>query len=288
MVALTPPGGRLSLVSSNATPTTDITGVAASSVYYVPDAHEFAPSFSSTLKGMYSFGPAVSLALTGLTANTNYDIFLYFVSNGTAQLSATAWTNDTTRAAPLVRWTVGGGGYSFLVDNNTSPRLYVGTIRTAALGQSEDSVARRYVWNMYNRKDRRMKAYDSGANYAYTTAAFRELRGGSTPGVSRVEFVTGLAEDSIVATAMSQASNSTIGIPMILGIGLDGTSTSVGFQSTSVSSVASHPVSPMSSAVVDPQLGRHFLCAMEYSQATGTCTWSPNNSISNLFAQLRM
>lgn len=85
-----------------------------------------------------------SRSLVGLTANTNYDIFIY-ENAGILELEPVAWTNNTTRATVL---DLQDGVF---VKNGAPVRRYLGTVRTTdTTGQIEDSPTKRLVWNYYN------------------------------------------------------------------------------------------------------------------------------------------
>lgn len=87
----------------------------------------------------------LSLSLSGYVADKNYDIWMYD-NSGTPTLESTVWTNNTTRATALAYQD------GILVKSGDPTRRYLGTIRTTATtGQCEDSISRRFVWNMYNR-----------------------------------------------------------------------------------------------------------------------------------------
>ena len=101
-----------------------------------------------------------SLSLTGLAANTNYDIFI-FENSGVLTLEAIAWTNNTTRATALALQD------GVFVKTGAPARRYLGTVRTTGTtGQIEDSLVRRFVWNYYNRIEKPLrKLYDTPYTY---------------------------------------------------------------------------------------------------------------------------
>src|SRR5690606_5347322 len=67
------------------------------------------------------------------------------------------------------------GGY---VKNGAPTRRYPGPIRiTATAGQTEDSAARRLVWNYAHRVRRNLLVIDgSNSSFAYSTTSFRAWR----------------------------------------------------------------------------------------------------------------
>jgi hypothetical protein len=98
-------------------------------------------------------------------------------------------------------------------------RRYLGTIRATAATTTEDSDSKRFVWNMDNRVDRFLKAFDTTDSWNYTTAAWRAANGSTTPGTARVDFVRGLAEDLVNAWNMSEINN--VGTRAAVGIRVD-------------------------------------------------------------------
>ena len=70
------------------------------------------------------------------------------------------WTNDTTRATAIDLQD------GIPVKHGDSTRRYLGTYYTTATGQTEDSVAKRMVWNQNNRTRRQMRRADTGTRSA--------------------------------------------------------------------------------------------------------------------------
>jgi len=108
-----------------------------------------------------------SIALPAVASQV-YDVFCY--SNaGVPTLELLAWTNDTTRATALVRTTTGT-----LTKSADLTRRYLGTVRTTtAAGQTEDSVAKRYLWNYYHRIRRGLHSRMDGKAWGSRTRPTR-------------------------------------------------------------------------------------------------------------------
>jgi hypothetical protein len=124
--------------------------------------------------------------LSGL-ANTLYDIFLYD-NSGTLALEAVAWTNDTTRATALVQQ---DGVY---VKTGDTTRRYLGTIRTVAAGQTEDSMTKRYVYNEANKVPRELRVIESVSSWTYSSSAWRAAHANNA---NRVGVVMGHRETPV-------------------------------------------------------------------------------------------
>ena len=108
-----------------------------------------------------------------------------------AQESA-AWTNNTTRADAISRV---NGVWS---KSSATTRRYVGTIRTTGTATTEDSNAKRYVWNMYNRVSVPSYQNDATGSWAVSAAgAWEAIHAGNA--AWKHEFVLGLSEDAVAA-----------------------------------------------------------------------------------------
>lgn len=136
-------GGRLSLISGQLYSPTGTTG---STLYYVRARNGDKVCLYSTITNQWAFYnlTELSLSLSGLAANSNFDIFIHN-NSGTLTLTSQQWTNDTTRAIDL---TIQNG---IRVLNSDLNKRYLGTIRTTStIGTCEDSPTRRFIWNHDN------------------------------------------------------------------------------------------------------------------------------------------
>lgn len=129
-----------------------------------------------------------SLSLT-LTSGKNYDVFLYNNAGTlTLELSA-AWTNDTTRADAL---TTQDG---IPVKSGATTRRHLGTIRASGTNTTEDSEAKRFVWNRYNQKGRSLRKSAAGAQHDYTsTSTWRYWNNDAT---NIYAFVVGSTDETV-------------------------------------------------------------------------------------------
>ena len=138
-------GGRLTLTTNVPVTSADVT--AAATLYYTPYKGNQISLLVSGSGWVMRFFTQLSISLAGLAANKNFDVFIYDVA-GTATIALTEWTNDSTRASAISL-------YEGIYVKTLDPfQRYVGTIRTLAVGQTEDSVTRRFVWNAYNKEMR--------------------------------------------------------------------------------------------------------------------------------------
>jgi hypothetical protein len=158
--------GRLTLVSGN--PTGEATG--ATSLYYTPYRGNRIDLYNGSVWVTCTFSQ-ITQSLTGLTINSNYDVFVYDsnADNVADTLDLVIWTNDSTRATTPV---LQDGIYC---KSGALGRRYVGTIRTigAFAGCSDDAglAGTRYVSNYYNQVLRTNGSIPTTASGTYTYAS---------------------------------------------------------------------------------------------------------------------
>lgn len=297
-----PPGARLTLTTALPVTVADVT--AAGTVYYALYRNDLAPIYNGTAWAATVF-TELSLVLDSDSGHTGYqqlgkNFDLFVVSDaGTLRLgTGPAWTSDTGRGTgagttELERkngiWTnkvsmtlrfgsASGNTITVAVNQGT----YVGTMRASANGQCEDSLAKRFLWNTYNRVPRAMRVTEGTDSWTYTTDTWRQMNGSTA---NQIAFVRGLDEDAIEAVAAGLATtDSASPVSLYTGIGLDSTtaySGIPGFESEVSSTVGRGSI--RSSYFGVPGLGYHFLAALERSAATGNTTWYGDIGLPLLF-----
>ena len=253
--------GRLTTESGVPVSTTDRT--AQSTLYFTPYRGNQVALYSGTAWA-YATLTERSLALSGLTSGKPYDVFLYD-NAGTLTLELVVWTNDTTRATALA---VQDGIY---VKTGAPTRRYVGTIYTTGTTTTEDSAARRYVWNMQHRVRRVLRnATETTASWAYTSTTVRQARASAA---NQLDYVVGLAEVPVDAEACGLCSV-TVNVVCAVGIGVEST-TANSAQTYQGLQVASGQVAgPRALYRGTPGLGRHVLTWLEWIHSvSGAVTW---------------
>jgi hypothetical protein len=84
----------------------------------------------------------------------------------------------------------------------------VGSFRTTTVsGQTEDSAAKRYVWNYYNRVRAPVLKFDSTDSWSYTSTTIRQANGAAA---NQVDIVVGLAETTLDLLGYGKPSEATI------------------------------------------------------------------------------
>lgn len=257
---------RLSLSPTLPVSTTDLATTNAQTIYLHPfgGGNKIA-LYDGSVWNIRTISSAISLSLSGYTAGALYDIWVRDVS-GTPTLDSTVWTNTTTRATAL------GTQDGVYIKSGDATRRYVGTIEILATGQSEESEARRFVWNMYNRIDRNLVCKDPTDSFAGgTTSTWRASNASNTVGVARVEMVVGLVEDLVKAQANSQSTNIS-GHISAAGVGINSITTNSA-QTFGGRSGASVAVAAYSLAIYSgylPAIGHHYLAWLDFTNTAST------------------
>ena len=255
--------GRLTLTSGLPVTTADVT--AATTVYFTPYLGNQIALFDGSATWNTLTFAELSFSVPA-TTSTMYDVFAFNNSGVVALDTPLAWTNDTTRATALV---LQNGVY---VKSGATTRRYIGSFRTTTVsGQTEDSLAKRYVWNYNNRVNRPMKAIDSTSSWTYTSLTFRQADANTA---NQLDMVIGVSEDLVIAFVNGVASQGGASLQMTVGLGINSTSTNSAI--TRVSSLittgggAYHAVGNYVGYLA---VGRNTLVWLEASQAVDTTTW---------------
>lgn len=286
-----PAQGRLTLTSGTAVTTSDVT--AATTIYFAPYQGNKVELYNGTSWVTQTF-TELSQATTDSTKSpaavandSNYDLFVWNDSGTLRCTRGPAWTSDTARGtgAGTTELEVLEGRYVNKIAITNGPAaqrgLYVGTIRSDGSAQINDSLAKRHVWNNYNRVIRAMKVIETTDSWTYTTATIRQANGSAA---NQLDIVRGLDEDSVSAEAVGAPGNSGGAVIALTGIGLDSTTAvTAGVWGVPVTQVAGIQANTWFRYYGLPGIGRHYLAWLEYSAASGTTTWYGDNGTPTLF-----
>lgn len=267
--------GRLTTESGVPVSTSDRT--AQGTIYYTPFIGAQVALYNGSAWSISSFTER-SLALSSLTSGKNYDVFLYDNGGTLTLILGPAWSTDTTRGTGVGTTEITRQDGVWVNAQNISggPNAtlgrYLGTIRTTGTATTEDSAAKRFVWNAQNRVGRPMFAVDTTNSWTYSTATWRQANATAT---NQIEFVRGLAEDPVTARVLSTSSSSSSSSGHANGIGLDRTNGNDAqiFHFVNINQVAAHAANYSGF----PGLGYHFMAWVEISVAVGTTTWYGDN-----------
>jgi hypothetical protein len=263
--------GRLTLESGVPISTTDQT--AKTTLYFTPYNGDRIALYDGANWSASAFTEK-SLSLSGYTASTNYDIFIYD-NSGTLTLESCAWTDGTTRATAL---TTQNGIY---VKSGNATRRYLGTIRTTATtGQCEDSGfgnttgSRRFVWNMYNQDDCENLTYDTTDNWTSTgNGTWSILNSGNA--AWKHEFVVGMSQ-KIKASILMTAYTGVSSYP-IIAVGFNSSSVTNRTQTAISFNSATSPTTFTCAGKTIFAPGYNYTCALGTTSAAGIATFLGDN-----------
>jgi hypothetical protein len=264
--------GRLTLTTGTPVTSADVTG--ATNIFFAPYGGNRIALYTSSAWKLYTF-TELTLALGTLTNDLPYDVFVHD-SSGTLTLTAVAWSSKTVRATAL---TTQDG---VLVKTGSTDRRYLGTFHTTATTTTEDSLAKRLLWNYYNRVRRPMRVLETTDSWTYTTATLRQANGAAA---NQLAIVVGVAEVGIEVRVVAINSNSGANVLTTTSIGEDSTSATIAgaLAGTTYSQGAGQPLSLQAGLTKHPAIGYHFYAWLEYSGASGTTTWYGDNGGTGLF-----
>jgi len=255
--------GRLTLVSGNPVTVNDVS--AAGTLYFTPFRGNQIALYSPLGWRLRTFAE-LELNLAGMAGGKNYDIFLSD-QNGILTMQAEAWTADITRAIAL-SWQDG-----VAVKSGAPECRYLGTIRTSASGQSEDSQLKRFVWNASNRCVRKLRVIESTTSWTYTSRTPRPFNNNIA---NRLEVVLGLLEDSLQVTfcAFGRVSSSAF---FSIGLGVDSTSEDDPMVIKNAGSSTSGDGITAVYCGLPGQAGYHYIQLLEIGGNSVTTTFFGNN-----------
>lgn len=287
------PGGRLTLTLSTPAPSTDV--VAATTIYYAPMNGSYVPIYNGTNVRQYQFtasdADTVGLSATlgsAWSATTNFDWFIT-LNGGVPVLCSNAWASDTARTVALALFRGMQTNATTMTSacriNNTTQitvaanqGTYIGTSRTNAAGQMDDSCVHRWLWNAYNQVQRNLcQVAETTANWPYTLTTWRQARGSSTNQIDTVIGLTGnLLDVRVAATGDTSAAGSFVAV----GIGINSTTVnSATLQQTTNCANCRAPITANWQGF--PAIGRQVFVWLEAAGvASGTNTYYGQN-ISN-------
>ncbi len=215
-------GFRLSLTSGSAV---SAEGTTASTIYLMPYTSNAIEVFFNNKWKFVRTNDLVSLALSGLTSGSNYDVFAYWQDQPTPklQLELQQWSDATNRLIALQRQD------GVLVKSTDFSRRYLGTCRTTSTTQVPDTTSKRFLWNYYNRVDRILSVVDSTDTWTFIAGNLSptyQPANGAVTGSNRVEYVSGDPENSVTLVVHAQglahgANSLTSSFTAAAGIGQD-------------------------------------------------------------------
>lgn len=295
-----PPQGRLTLTTGTPVMTATVSG--ATTIRYTPYVGNQLGLYDGTSMVMTTFTELSNITTNSSTGsagpaavatNSNYDLFVWSNAGTPTLTRGPAWTNDTTRSAGTALVMVNGiwlNNASITNGPAASRGTYVGTVRSNASSQidwilpvigSPPTAGVFNVWNAYNRVDVAATVQDNTATWTLGQTAFREFNSGTT---YEIRFLMGLQEDAVRMHVQSSATAASTGDYVLIGVGIDSTTTPTGPRSNGTNQPLIFGAS--STVYSSTFLGYHFIAALEATTAVQTATvYGPYNGMT---AQMRM
>ena len=289
------PQGRLTFSSTLPVITTDY--IAQTVIYYLPYVGQIVPVWNGTnftLQSIGATGVSLTLNTTNMPSTQVFDVYASMQS-GVLTLSAMYWGGNTARSTTVAGKT--GAGNASIVQknglwvnnaaisasdsfNNTTgiaiPQnqgTYLGSFYTTANGQSAMACRPAAgsggdnnflgLYNAYNRVRTLAVSRDSTSSWTYTGTTWRAADNSTS---NRITFVDGLQESYISADYTVSMTTSSGGVSTQIGVNLDSTSATPG-GSTPYTTLGS-PAPTTGSDIFYPQLGLHYVQAMELSSGS--------------------
>jgi hypothetical protein len=292
--------GRLSLTSAVPITITDVT--AATTVFLTAGQ---AP-VSNGINLIQNISAQLSIALDSNAGHTgyhqsgnNFDVFK-FIDNGLVRIgTGPSWASGAVAGSNTVRGTGAGSTAIQYLGNtgaqvNTNPivlrwgnaalsfttvpvsqAVYLGSFRTTADGQTEDSVLNRLLFNAFDIAERKLLKQYTGASTPYSVGAWQQAYASATNQVTVLLGVTG----TLVSMDVEDITVSSSTTPRIThaGIGIDSTtvnSADITSYNSPTTTVAANNVASYKGS---PGLGFHTIAGLQYGSSVGgdTITWFP-------------
>jgi hypothetical protein len=295
------PQVRLTLTTGVAVMISDV--AAATTIYCTPCGGRHVPLWDSTLSKFVptDIGGELSQGTTDATKspaavanNSNYDMFVWSDSGTLRCTRGPLWTSDTVRGtgAGTTELELLNGIYvnKVAITNGPGARLgtYVGTVRsngTATIDMkfgtsaSGGGMATFGVWNLYNQVLMRAKVQDSTASWTTNTGTARNVNASAT---NRVQFVSGLAMNSVSAFYKGLLTTAAVlSAQGKFGFGLDATAEdNIAFFATPTAAAWTAASNTPGSYL--PQIGFHYIQAIELADGANTATFYGNTALQGL------
>jgi hypothetical protein len=277
--------GRLSTSSSDDEPAST---TSAGTLYYIPAGGNMVTLFDGpgvvglnvhrnlVIKDYNTLNPYLTVNISGITTS-NYDVFLEIDPNppyDRIKATLVGWSNDSTRFVTLVP------ADGMLWFDSSKSRRYVGTIRGVGSGVVADNYARRFVYNHYNQRARRLSySYGGAASYTITNAvAWRQLNADATA-TRHLEFLIGYTGRGSLDVTNTMNLGMASGMSYYQGVMLDGSPGNYSPVIASQCGSATGATTLVNSVGFDRMAeGYHWLTAVELTLGTGTITVSPSQT----------
>jgi len=253
--------GRITLETGVPISSTDQT--AKTNLFFTPYNGNQITIYDGSAWKLFTF-TQLTLALGTLTSALSYDVFIYD-NSGTPTLELLAWTSATVRATALV---IQDGVY---VKTGATTRRWLGSFYTTSTTTTEDSRAKRLLYNAYNQVPRSLLVLDTTDSWTYTTDTYRQANGATA---NQVAVMTGLAENALTVR-VQVLTNGTATRSLAIGVNAITVHADCIPGYIPAADTSNHAVS---SLIHTPAAGYNYYTWLERSSAIGTTTWFGDNA----------
>jgi hypothetical protein len=141
---------------------------------------------------LYSLRGSVRRNLSGLTANTNYDVYVFDTGDGNLMLEFVPWTNSVNRSVALALQD------GIHVKSGAPERRYVGAFRATTPTTTIDATNQMFVWSMYHRWEKRLKSTQPTGSWTYNSTIWRVAAGtvATTGNNKSIEVLNGVPDQA--------------------------------------------------------------------------------------------
>jgi hypothetical protein len=250
-------------------------------VFYTPYIHDGIMLYDGSVWANHAF-TELSQALSDATkspaatvADTNYDMFVWDDASTIRCTRGPAWTNNTTRSAGTALTRLNGRLVNNVAITNgplANRGRYVGTIRTNAANQvawllggiaAGGSPQFFGLANVFNQVPVHGYSRDSTNSWAYASATIRPANNSTA---QRVSFLCPLGDEAVEVDYAGWVENTSGSNDVIVGLGLDLTSSYVSRGSTAgILDQNDMGCQSMAKYQDFPGIGFHFIQALESS-----------------------
>lgn len=290
-----PPQGRLTLTSGVAVTTTNMAG--QTTVFYTPYSGNRVPVYDGTEFVAHLF-TELSLLLDPISGHTNYhaagQLYDFFIVNdagvlrlGTGPKWGTTLAGGSDRGTGAETTEIELFGGLWVNKNSMTLRFgdgsgdtlsipakqatLVGTGCLPADGMIDDSQAKRYLANAYNKVMRPMYRNETATSYTYSSTTLRQANGNAA---NKVSFVVSLPGDLVDVSVIARANSNTADErPVIVGLGLNQTTSQdavLRFIDTASNAKFAHPWANWKGYAPE---GLNYVAWLESAYGTDTQTW---------------
>lgn len=291
-------GGRLTAQSG--VPITESDSAAATVIYATPFGQQ------SGMVNLYDGDSWRSYDFTEMTltldsnsghsgyhqADKNFDVFM-FDNAGTLVIgTGPAWSSDSSRGTGAgttevelvkgalvnkVLMTIRNGSSTYSVAARCG--LLLGSFRASANGQTDDSLVKRFVSNVFNAVPRCLYKTDNaaGSGWVYSTASYQQANNNAA---NQLDWLHTIAGRMVEVTLYDEVQSDTANMYLTADIGLDSITLSASKNRGNVRITAANIVFVIHAKYIGlPGIGRHRATWLEKGGGSGVQVWIGSNVV---------